>query len=265
MNRPKYARVGMMWMLAASLASTAPAIADDRTNPPANRPAPPPWRAPYLPSLPPTSPLIRGGGTPFGTAMIPAPTPPDRGGWPVTSQVAPAPPVPAPAPPFVNRPFLGIGGDPQPEPEVVGVLTPRSLPAFLSNLGYEVKTDRGPGDALMCSLKLQQGTWSVPVQVSFSKDRSQIWLVAPLRVNLPEADAFQARALARLLAANDEVGPMHFALAAGGRTLNLNLCFENRDLTPVAFRSRLDLFARSVIATEPLWNGPEWAVVSAPQ
>lgn len=137
-------------------------------------------------------------------------------------------------------------------------LTPEQLPSFLENLGYAVEVDQqklAQGKTL-CTVTIQRGTWTFYVYVSFTADKSQIWLVSPLST-IDEAKVDSAHAT-RLLAENDRIGPTYFSYDANQRRFYINVQVENRDMSPLRFRSAMDDYLAVIQQTQQLWDPGSW-------
>ncbi|MDB5349058.1 MAG: hypothetical protein JWN86_305 [Planctomycetota bacterium] len=143
---------------------------------------------------------------------------------------------------------------PSPVPTAVN-LTPENLPSFLTSLGLNPKVEQVGRNGVVCEVTVVHGTWKAPVHVTISPSGNYLWLVLVLKSDLPEYDQIPGRTLALLLEANDEIGPMHFAIRKGTGKLTFNFGLPSRNVSPQAFRADLEAFVGKAIASESLWNG----------
>ena len=142
---------------------------------------------------------------------------------------------------------------PTPTPSPVASLTQDNLATLLRDLGYTPKVIRLDAGVIY-ELSLRQGPATLPVQVSLSPSGQYLWLTLIVKSDLPSYDSIPSKTLARLLEANEEIGPTHFAIIKATNQLCLKCPVPARTVTGASLKTSLDAFVARVISTEPLWG-----------
>ncbi len=146
---------------------------------------------------------------------------------------------------------------PPSKPSAVGVvLTPESLPAFLENLGYEVKVLKGAnGSSDSCQIVVDQSGWKLHTEVMLSPSRNYVWLFAALQP-IPDPDDVPVLPLLKLLEENGKSAPNYFALYKG--KIFLQRAMDNLNITPARFLPVVNDFYTAAARTSPLWDTSTW-------
>ncbi len=121
------------------------------------------------------------------------------------------------------------------------------LKATLSKLGYEVKE---PG-AKTYEIALAAAGLKIPTRVFLAKSRTKLWFSVAL-MQKAGVDKLTRDDLARILAANTDVGPCHFMIDGGW--LKMKMALDNRGLTPAILRTELDYLAARVGESKAVWQ-----------
>jgi hypothetical protein len=164
-----------------------------------------------------------------------------------SAQTGPSPGTfPPPTPP--GMPGAAVSPGPIPNND--------SLAAMLRGLGYEVQTrtwntDNGPRSNCLVVIRRDGYTYVFEAELMGPNNRN-VWLIG--LVGSVDLDRASPSLLARLLEENKRHGPLHFSYRKGDRKLLLNLCLENRDLTPERLRAEVERLLRVIRETQPTWG-----------
>jgi uncharacterized protein (TIGR03067 family) len=141
---------------------------------------------------------------------------------------------------------LGRADDPPAAPKR---LTNDELVKMITRFGYEVKVL----DKTFTQVTIDREGWRSTVRLSLSADGSNLWLDAWLgTANFP--DAVPAATWRKLLARNDSLHPVAFALNKKTGRLYLTHTIPNADLTPALLREHVEVLDKSIEQTQALWK-----------
>jgi uncharacterized protein (TIGR03067 family) len=131
-----------------------------------------------------------------------------------------------------------------------------TLGKFLRDLGFEPKA-LSP-DVLQVSM--EKDRWPVHVMMSLSTDGRRIWLESKF-APIDDPDKVAPTAWKRLLEANENIGPAHFAFDKADKRVHLYKSFDNQSLTATRLRVELDQFDSIVRKTQDYWRGENFKPV----
>lgn len=137
-------------------------------------------------------------------------------------------------------------------------LTPDTLKQLLDAMGYE---PRSLDQAV--EVTIDRDRWPVHISFSISDDGEFLWLAAKFSP-ISDVDNLPSEALLRLLEANDQIGPAHFAYRPEDRRIHLYRPVANLDVTAPVLRQRIDEFDTLVRETEDVWRSSNFRSVSTP-
>ena len=131
-----------------------------------------------------------------------------------------------------------------------GVLNFNDLKQTMENLGYQPKLFKD--SETYRYLRIQTARYSIDAEVS--SDGSTLWLVAYL-TRLP-SDAPASRLIALLR--ETRVGRARFGVRFKENWLSLQLSFDNKAVTGVVLRKKIDYQTKVANDTEKLWDVRKW-------
>lgn len=146
-----------------------------------------------------------------------------------------------------------------PAPQNSQPLTKEDLPKWLTNLGYGPE-DRGNG---VYVVPIERDGWTFRVRTSISSNQKKVWLSAFLGT-VADPAKLPPGVLAKVLVANDQIGPAHFYFC-GCKTcqektekeLNVAVALDNRGLTPPTLRKEIDDFCSTIKSTAEVWQATQ--------
>jgi hypothetical protein len=122
-----------------------------------------------------------------------------------------------------------------------------SLFQMLTNLAYEPRK----ANETSYEVVISRDGWDIVLDLSFSGDKSNLWISAYFGNKEPIAEVAAATWVA-LLRENWSVAPAHFALS--NAALYLQRAVENQDITPVKLRKAIEQFDATVRRTVKVWS-----------
>ncbi len=126
----------------------------------------------------------------------------------------------------------------------------QQLRAMLVQLGYEVKDLETAVGKEKYSIMTKSHSLDIPIALELSASKRYIWLT----VNLGSAPADTSSKHAALLKENSKVQPCLFYITATSKLLMMGLPLDNRGVTNVFLRERLETVSKNVGSTEYIWR-----------
>lgn len=141
-----------------------------------------------------------------------------------------------------------------------GALTIESLKGVLEGLGYEPENINNAA----YRLRISRDGWNFVVTTSLSPSKEKLWLTAYLS-ETPDVTKLPPATLAKLLLANNDIGPAHFYFldctdckVKDSKLLYIGMSLDNRSLSPAQFRKELDRFCANIKNTAEFWDVAKW-------
>lgn len=123
------------------------------------------------------------------------------------------------------------------------------LEKMLKGLGYEI-TYYIKG---VPTIQVDRGSKRYPVSLFIGTSRELIYLETTLNNQLKGPNKFSTKALLKLLALNDEIGPAYFSVHAE-RGLLINRPVANDNLAPAVLRQEIETFVKTIKDTDVHWD-----------
>jgi len=105
----------------------------------------------------------------------------------------------------------------------------------------------------LVSLKFKYSKGELPAAFTLTDNNTRLWMVFVL-AKLEKDKRFTVEQLAGMLTANRDLRPAIFALADGGRRLELHLGIPNEQISPKSLRDNLQSLASVAENTAQLWE-----------
>lgn len=124
-----------------------------------------------------------------------------------------------------------------------------SLKEQLTKMGFAPKHD---GELLGIEVKKED----YESYLYFSVDDHQVWLQSTLANEITNLDSVPATAYWKLLEANGNIAPAHFALDGDDKTLSIFQSLSKYQVTPAVLKEQIEAFHKAIQGTDALWREP---------
>jgi hypothetical protein len=126
------------------------------------------------------------------------------------------------------------------------------LKTMFEGLGYSVKELETTVGKEKYEITVKREDFTVPIAAEVSPSKSYVWLTVNLGPAKP-ADAATASGFRTLLTQNGSIQPVQFYITSKG-LLMLGFPIDNRGITPLIMRARLDKIAADVAKSSTEWS-----------
>jgi hypothetical protein len=130
-------------------------------------------------------------------------------------------------------------------------ITPEKLVSILADLGYEPKDVSLNGTKDYYQITSERNGWKLFITVSFSSDRSTLWLGVKFK-QLDNTAAASPDSWLKLLELTNTYYPVHFALDETPR-IHVWMAIPNAALDATELRTQIEYFDEVVRTTQPSW------------
>lgn len=128
-------------------------------------------------------------------------------------------------------------------------VTLESLKDQLTKMGFAPKVE---GEFVNIDVKKED----YESYLYFSVDEHQVWVQSTLGSGITNLDAVPAIAYWKLLEANGNIAPAHFALDGDAKDLSIFQSLSKYQVPPAELKQTIETFHKSIQSTDALWRDP---------